>query len=157
MDGVVHSCVQLNVLLDASLFGDVRRLWAASSIKASFTAALECIVNDLNEGHDARDDHGSDNGVTDQLEPRSVEVAQTTANQAKRNGALGHVRVDKEEQDRCVDELHPENDFGSAEKAASLTAKVELVDGAKHPFTQDYVENDDDDFETLNDELLAPL
>lgn len=93
---MVHACVQLYVLLDASLLGDVRRLRAASSVKASFKAALECIVNDLNEGHDARDDHGSDNSVSDQFEPGAIEVTQATSYKAKCDGTLSHVCIDKE-------------------------------------------------------------
>ena len=41
MDRVVHACVKLYVLLDASLHCDVGSLWATSTVKASLETALK--------------------------------------------------------------------------------------------------------------------
>ena len=157
MHHMTDAAVQLDVLLNACLRGHVFVLRAAATIMASLNGKQNLFNQRLNDRHDDSDEHGADDRIANDLEPGSIEVPETPADQTKRQWTRRHVCIDEEEQDGCVEELHPKDNFRRAEQSLRLLIISQSVDQGKCSLSQEDIEDDDGELEALDPEYLLPL
>ena len=157
MHHVIDTTVQIDILLHACLRGHIFVLWAAATVMASLNGEQNLLNERLNDRHDDSDEHGTDQRIANDLEPCSIEVPETPADQTESQRTRRHVCIDEEEEDSCIDELHPKDNFGRAEQSLCLLIITQSVDQGKCSLSQEDIENDNRELEALDPEYLLPL
>ena len=141
MNHVIDSCVKLDILSNTLLLGDIFVFRTASTVNTTLNGKNDLLDQCLNNWHKDVQYHGTANGITNNSEPGTIEIAQTSTNKTIGQWALSHASVDNEEDNGCVYELHPEYDFCGTKKSLGLLVVPQTVYDVEAALPYDYIED----------------
>ena len=127
MDLVLTTSIDLDILANGFSLGDILVFLAAAPISTVQKGVDKRLSKLLDNWHQDTYDHCPYDRVTDQFEPRAIEVLYATPHDAKSDRTLRHIRIHEEKQDRRIDELHPENNLGRLHQSFCFLRVVQDV------------------------------
>ena len=143
MHEVDRARVYVHVSLDGRLLGSAAGE-LASTISAATLGSKQPVTASLQDGIVQVEEHCSDQDVSGATVPSIVEVGHISRFQSEREWLLSHVRIDEEQKNSRVEELHVEGDRGSLGEALGLSWESNPVDKHDADHTKDVVDTNED-------------